>query len=110
LWSVLFPGFRVGDFSRNILQLADSSYIIDAKSSAGLNSCIIKLSANATTASSKYFDNMVYGGSNLITSMLLRNNQLTISSNYGEFLVTDTAFNIITDRKYDLDPSGPYFA
>ncbi|MEP7169576.1 MAG: T9SS type A sorting domain-containing protein [Bacteroidota bacterium] len=109
LWTILFPGFRAGYYGKNAIQLPDSSYVIDAESSASLNSCVIKLNTSATAVSSKVFMNMVYTGSNSITSMILKNNIFSISFNHGEFITTDTAFNMLSDKNYCLDPTGAYF-
>jgi hypothetical protein len=108
-WTALFPGFRSGYHSNNILQLPDSSFLFDAESSASLNSCLINVSQNASGVASRVFGNMVYNGSE-VTSMLLDNNQLSFSFDHGEFVTTDLSFNVLTDRAYNLDPSEAYFA
>jgi len=109
LWSVLFPGFRGGYFSKTILQLDDSSFVIDAESSASLNSCLIRIDNQATTVSSKVFMNMPYAGSNSVTTMLKEGSNITLAFNYGDYVTIDTLFNVLSDKKYDLDQVGPYF-
>jgi hypothetical protein len=108
LWSVVFPGFRWGSESKNTIQLPDSTYAIDAVTIATFKPVVIKLSKNATTVSSKAFNNTAYSG-DIITSMMIRNNTVSVSFEHGEFITTDTAFNVLSDKKYNLDPSMPYF-
>ncbi len=108
LWSVLLPGFRWGYDSKCIVQLPDSSYVVEAVSLASFKSVVIKLNKNGTTVSAKAFQNTIYFG-DPITSIMIRNNTLSFSFTHGEFITTDTAFNILSDKKYNLDPSLPYF-
>jgi hypothetical protein len=108
-WCVCFPGFRGGYYSKNILQLDDSSFVIDAESFASLNSCLIKVDNNATAVSCKVFNDMPYTGSNSVTTMIKEGNNITLAFNYGDFVTVDTAFNVLSDKNYNLDQVGPYF-
>ncbi|MFZ4523513.1 MAG: T9SS type A sorting domain-containing protein [Bacteroidales bacterium] len=108
LWSVVFPGFRWGYESRNTIQLPDSTYALDAVSITTFKPVVIKLHKNGTRVSAKSFQNTLYSG-DPITSMQIKNNTVSIAFKHGEFITTDTACNILTDKKYNLDPSLPYF-
>ncbi len=108
LWSVVFPGFRWGYESKHTIQLPDSTYALDAVSIATFKPVVIKLHKNGTHVSAKSFQNTIYSG-DPITSMQIKNNTVSIAFKHGEFITTDTACNILTDKKYNLDPSLPYF-
>ena len=108
LWSVVFPGFRWGYESRSVVQLPDSTYAVDAVAMASFKPVVIRLNKNATTVSVKAFQNTTYFG-DPITSMKIKNNTISITFKHGEFITTDTALNVLSDKKYNLDPSLPYF-
>ncbi|MCX6267380.1 MAG: hypothetical protein NTW16_08500 [Bacteroidetes bacterium] len=108
LWSVLFPGFRWGFDSKNTIQLPDSTYAIDAVALTSFRPVVIKLNKNATAVSSKAFQNTTYSG-DIITSLKIKNNTVSITFKHGEFITTDTACNVISDKKFNLDPVLPYF-
>ncbi|MEI7727175.1 MAG: T9SS type A sorting domain-containing protein [Bacteroidota bacterium] len=108
LWSVVFPGFRWGYESKNTIQLPDSTYALDAVSNTTFKPVVIKLNKNGTNVSAKAFQNTFYSGDN-ITSMRIKNSTVSITFKHGEFITTDTACNILSDKKYNLDPSMAYF-
>ena len=108
LWSVLFPGFRWGYESRSTIQLPDSTYAIDAVALAYFKPVVIRLNKNATIVSAKAFQNTTYLG-DPVTSMKIKNNTVSFAFKHGEFITTDTALNVLSDKKYNLDPSLPYF-
>jgi hypothetical protein len=108
LWSVVFPGFRWGYDSRSMVQLPDSSYAVDAVAIASFKPVVIKLNKDATTVSAKTIQNTTYLG-DPITSIKIKNNTVSIAFKHGEFITTDTALNVLSDKKYLLDPLLPYF-
>jgi hypothetical protein len=109
LWSTLFWGFYGAAYSKNVIQLSDSSYVFSAETIPSIKPSMIKYNSRASFASGKKFQNTVYTGNNPTTSISLNSNKFSISFNDGEFITTDTALNVLTDKAYNLDGSGPYF-
>ncbi len=109
LWSTLFPGFYGASYSKNVVQLSDSSYVFSAETMPSIKPSMIKYNSTASSASGKKFQNTVFSGNNPTTSISLNHNKFSISFNDGEFITTDTALNVLTDKAYNLDASGPYF-
>ena len=106
-WSVLFPGFNTTYSPTQIIQLADSSIYICSNHAATIFATVLKLNANATSVSGIGFQN-TSSLSEGITYFNYRNNKFTICFYYGDFIVMDTAMNVLSSRKYLIDTSLPY--
>ena len=106
-WNSLFPGFEPDFYSKDIIQLQDSFFVFAVWNISPVAPCLIKLNTNNQTVSAKMFQNTVFSGQ-LISSMACRSDTFSICFKDGEFITTDTAFNVIADKNYNLDPSLPY--
>ena len=106
LWSVLVPGYRAGDCG-DIIQLQDSFLVFSGWNDAPLTPAIFKLNTNSFSISAKLFQNAAYI-SQLVTSLALRNDTFSLTLNYGEFITTDTAFNVLQHKLYTMGTSLGY--
>ena len=109
LWSALCDKYTPDFYVNSIIQMNDSVFVFASSDSSYLDPCLIRLNSNTLTARATVFQNTVLADA-IIHSLYFSNNTFSLCFSRGEFITIDTGMNILSDKNYNADLSGPYLS